>query len=522
MSGNQKIEPHHLARKAIVYLRQSSMEQVKNNLESQHLQYALADRARSLGFQQTEIIDADLGFSAAAGAKTREGFERLLAMVALNEVGLVMSRELSRLSRTDKDFCRLLEVCQLFDTLIGDEQCLYNMSSLDDALVLGIKGTLSVVELRVMRMRLEEGKRNKARRGELYALLPPGYVLDGGDKPVKDPDARVREGIELVFAKFREVKTVRQTMLWFRSNRVELPANKPRGGKYRVVFQLPTLSFIRAVLENPFYAGAYVWGRRPMKAIWEGGVVKKRQTAEVPLDEVAVFLKEHHESYVDWAMYEENQRVIRQNVMRGEPIAAIGAVRSGQGLLAGLLRCGRCGRKVYVRYAGKSGTGAQYVCSGTFGAGGKYCVSFGGRRADERLAQEVLRALSPLGLRASVEAAAVFGRGNEQKEKALERQVEQLDYEARRAFEQYNEVDPRNRLVATELERRWNDKLKELERARAEFATLVRARPVVTDQQREELLSLGERFDTVWNNAACPVELKVSVQRSPSVWVAAA
>jgi DNA invertase Pin-like site-specific DNA recombinase len=514
MNGDQKLQPHHLARKAVVYLRQSSMEQVKNNLESQRLQYALADRARALGFQQTEIIDVDLGYSAAAGARTREGFERLLAMVALNEVGLVMSRELSRLSRTDKDFCRLLEVCQLFDTLIGDEQCLYNMSSLDDALVLGIKGTLSVVELRVLRMRLDEGKRNKARRGELYGLLPPGYVLGGGEKPVKDPDARVREAIELVFTKFREVRTIRQTMLWFRSNRVELPTNKPRGGQYRVVFQLPSLSLIRAVLENPFYAGAYVWGRRPMKAVWEGGVVKKRQSAELPLDEVAVFLKEHHEGYVDWASYEENQRVIRQNLMRAEPVASVGAVRGGEGLLAGLLRCGRCGRKVYVRYAGKSGTGAQYVCSGTFNAGGKYCLSFGGKRTDLRFSEEVLRALSPLGLKASVEAAAELGRGDEKKEKALGRQVEQLDYEARRAFEQYNEVDPRNRLVATELERRWNEKLKELESARGELTTLVSRRPVVTDQQREELLSLGERFDAVWNHAACPVQLKKRIVRT--------
>ena len=514
MNDDQKIQPHHLARKAIVYLRQSSMEQVKNNLESQRLQYALADRTRALGFQQTEIIDADLGFSASGGAKVRAGFERLLAMVALNEVGLVMSREVSRLSRTDKDFCRLLEVCQLFDTLIGDEQCLYNMSSLDDALVLGIKGTLSVVELRVMRMRLDEGKRNKARRGELYGLLPPGYVLDGGDKPVKDPDARVREGIELVFTKFREVKTIRQTMLWFRSNRVELPTNKPRGGKYRVVFQPPSLSLIRAVLENPFYAGAYVWGRRPMKAVWEGGVVKKRQSAELPLEQVAVFLREHHEGYVDWATYEENQRVIRQNQMRAEPVASVGAVRGGLGLLAGLLRCGRCGRKVYVRYAGKSGTGAQYVCSGTFNAGGKYCVSFGGRRTDARFSEEVLRALSPLGLRASVEAAVELGRGDEEKEKALGRQVEQLDYEAKRAFEQYNEVDPRNRLVATELERRWNEKLKELEGARGELTTLVSSRPVVTEQQREDLLALGEHFDAVWNNAACPVELKKRIVRT--------
>lgn len=283
MNGEQKLQPNHLARRAVVYLRQSSPEQVKHNKESQQMQYALADRARALGFKTVEVIDSDLGLSAGTGAKARAGFERLLAQVALNEVGLVMSRELSRLSRTDRDFCRLLELCQLFDTLIGDEQCLYNMSSMDDQLVLGIKGTLSVVELKVLRMRLDEGRRNKAKRGELYVLLPVGYVLDGCGKPVKDPDTRVREAIELVFEKFREVKTLRQTMLWFRENCVEVPANKPRGGKYQVVFQLPTASGIRTVLENPFYAGAYVWGRRPVKAVWENGVVKKRQSAELPL-----------------------------------------------------------------------------------------------------------------------------------------------------------------------------------------------------------------------------------------------
>jgi DNA invertase Pin-like site-specific DNA recombinase len=514
MNGEQKLQPQHLARRAVVYLRQSSPEQVKHNKESQQLQYALADRARALGFRKVDVIDSDLGMSAGTGAKTRAGFERLLAQVALNEVGLVMSRELSRLSRTDKDFCRLLELCQLFDTLIGDEQCLYNMSSLDDQLVLGIKGTLSVVELKVLRMRLEEGKRNKARRGELYGLLPVGYVLDGCAKPVKDPDARVREAIELVFEKFCELKTLRQTMLWFRDHRVELPANKPRGGKYQVVFQLPTLSIIRAVLENPFYAGAYVWGRRPMKAIWENGVVKKRQSAELPLSEVPIFLQEHHEGYISWATYEENLNIIAKNLMRDEPVASVGAVRAGQGLLAGLLRCGRCGRKVYVRYCGKSGTAAQYLCSGTFNAGGKYCISFGGKRADNQVSEEVLRALSPLGVRASVAAATELQRVDEVKEKALEQQVEQLDYEAQRAFEQYNEVDPRNRLVASELERRWNERLGLLENARLQLADTRSQHAVLTDEQNEELLSLGERFNEVWNSAACPVELKKKILRT--------
>jgi hypothetical protein len=267
-------------------------------------------------------------------------------------------------------------------------------------------------------------------------------------------------------------------------------------------------------LENPFYAGAYVWGRRPMRAIWENGVVKKRQSAELKLSEVPVFLREHHEGYVSWTTYEETLSTIRQNLTWGEPVASIGAVRAGQGLLAGLLRCGRCGRKVYVRYCGKSGTAAQYLCSGTFGAGGTYCISFGGKRADDGVGEEVVRALSPLGLRASVEAATELERAGEEKQKANERQVEQLRYEAQRAFEQYNEVDPRNRLVASELERRWNEKLGLLETAKAELAAVRGQRPVLTEEQRDELLGLGERFDEVWNSPSCPVELKKRILRT--------
>ena len=222
MNGDQKLTPEHLARRAVVYLRQSSEGQVRNNLESQKLQYALADRARDLGFREVEINDADLGASAAVASKRREGFERLLGAVALGQVGLILSRELSRLLRTDKDFCQLIELCQAFGTLIGDEETLYDASRMDDQLVLGIKATISVVELKVLRMRLTQGKENKARRGELYPRLPPGYVWDAG-KVVKDPNLRVQEAMQLVFAKFRETWSMRQTFKWFRDNDVPLP-----------------------------------------------------------------------------------------------------------------------------------------------------------------------------------------------------------------------------------------------------------------------------------------------------------
>ena len=243
-----KIKPEHLARKAIVYLRQSTEKQVRQNLESQRLQYDLGERMHALGWSDVEIIGHDLGASAAIGAARREGFERVLSSVALGEVGIVVSREVSRLSRTDKDWCRLVEVCQIFGTLIGDEQQVYDLNYLDDQLVLGIKGTLSVVELKVLRQRLQAGQESKARRGELFKRLPVGYVHDGVGKVVLHPDQRLRDAIQLVFTKFRELWSVRQSFQWFRDHDVELPANPIRGT--RIIWKIPSQSLIRDMLRN--------------------------------------------------------------------------------------------------------------------------------------------------------------------------------------------------------------------------------------------------------------------------------
>ena len=261
-----KIKPEHLARKAIVYLRQSSEKQVRENLESQRLQFDLVERVRSLGWSEVEVISSDLGASAAIGSASRVGFERVLSSVALGEVGIVASREVSRLSRTDKDWCRLLEVCQLFETLIGDDQQVYDLGQLDDQLVLGIKGTLSVVELKVLRQRLQDGQESKARRGELFKRLPVGYVLDATGKVVVHPDRRVSEAIQLLFTKFRELWSVRQTFLWFRDHDVELPANPIRGTQ--LVWKIPSQSLVADILRNPFYAGAYVWDVVRSRRCW--------------------------------------------------------------------------------------------------------------------------------------------------------------------------------------------------------------------------------------------------------------
>src|SRR6202171_6217912 len=453
---NPKIKPEHLARKAIVYLRQSSDKQVRQNKESQLLQYAMAERVRALGWQEVETINNDLGSSAGLAAAQREGFERVLSSVALGEVGIVGSREVSRLSRTDKDWCRLLEVCQIFGTLIADDQQVYELNNLDDQLVLGIKGTLSVVELKVLRQRLLAGQEAKARRGELFKRLPVGYARDLMGKVVLHSDQRVCEAIQLVFAKFRERWSVRQTFQWFRHHDVELPANPIQGT--RLVWKIPTQSLVRDILCNPFYAGAYVWGRRPVTTLLVDGRLEKRQGAMRPAEECRVFMRDHHVGYIHWATYEENRRMMRRNSVNWEGDESMAAIRAGQGLLVGLLRCGHCGRKLHVRYWGGRGTNARYLCKGDYDDGGQYCIGFGGSSVDRCVGQELLKAIAPLGVEASLRALEELSAGGTAQCTALSRKLEQLVYEARKAFEQYDAVDAWNRLAARQVGGRWDEK----------------------------------------------------------------
>src|SRR5499425_3513567 len=507
-----KIKPEHLTRKAIVYLRQSSDIQVRQNLESQRLQYELAERIRGLGWQEIEVINTDLDSSAAMGSASREGFERVLTSVALGEVGIVVSREVSRLSRTDKDWCRLFEVCQIFGTLIGDEQQVYDLSYLDDQLVLGIKGTLSVVELKILRQRLQAGQESKARRGELFKRLAVGFARDGAGKVVLHTDRRVREAIQLVFTKFHELWSVRQAFLWFRDHDVELPANPIRGTQ--LVWKIPSQSLVRDILRNPFYAGAYVWGRRPVETLLIEGRLKKRQAATRCPEDCRVFIPDHHVGYIDWATYEENQRMIARNSVNWEVEESMTAIRAGQGLLVGLLRCGHCGRKLHVRYWGGTGTHARYLCKGDYDDGGQYCLGFGGASVDRRLGQELLKVISPLGLEASLRALEELSAGDAAQCIAMSSKLEQLEYEARKAFEQYDAVDARNRLAASELERRWNEKLDEIAKTKQRLASLNGRRYSLTADEEARILAMGENFTAVWQNEHCPPELKKMIFRT--------
>jgi len=476
------------------------------------LQYALAERASHLGFKQVEIIDKDLGSSAASGSRQRPGFQQLLTSVAVGDVGIILSRELSRLSRTDKDWCHLMEICQLFNTLIGDEETVYDPSHFDDQLILGIKGTISVAELNVLRIRLLQGKEAKAKRGELFTVVAPGFIRDG-NQIVKDPNRRVRDAIMLVFNKFQELGSIRQTYTWFMENKIELPVNKPVGGQIQLTWKLPAQTFIPSVLHNPLYAGAYVYGRRTVEKVVEQGAVRKRQSAIRSPDEAKVFIKDHHEGYISWETYLRYQRMIDQNGTNFQSDEATLAVREGHGLLTGLLRCARCGHKLHVRYWGKQGTTPRYFCNGEYTSGGEYCISLGGSTADKRLAEEVLNILSPEGVAAAVQAIERLDNKHSDRQRALEKQRQQLEYEAQRAFLQYDQADPNNRLVVDTLEQRWNEKLEKVEHLKSTLDATRVAPQTLSDQDKQSIFALGQCFFETWHHDACPMTLKKKIIR---------
>lgn len=510
---NQKILPHHLERKAVVYIRQSSMQQVKHNQESQRLQFALVDRAKALGFHRVEVIDCDLGISAASGGQERKGFKQLLAGIAIGEVGIIFSRELSRLSRTDKDWCHLIEVCQVFNTLIADADQVYNLALLDDQLILGIKGTLSVVELKVLKQRLLQGMQEKAKRGELIRILAPGYVQDLTGKIVKDANLRVQEVIELLFRKFREIGSIRQTFRWFHDEQIECPVNKAIGGRFQLVWKLPTQTFIASVLHNPLYAGAYVYGRRPTEVVMKAGQIVRRQGRTLPAEQAKVFIKDHHAGYISWPAYQENQQIMQRNssnFMRDESVTA---VRAGHGLLVGLLRCAKCGRKLHTRYWGKSGTAARYLCDGDYSTGGGYCLGFGGATVDKRLSEEILLAISPLGIEASLSVIDQHHDHGRDRRDALSRQLQQLEYEAQRAFDQFDQVDPANRLVAEVLEQRYNETLEAVEQVKTELKATYDSAQQLSASEHAAIMELGNDFTHVWHDPDCPMVLKKKMTR---------
>src|SRR6516164_4195080 len=401
-----KITAEHLARSAYVYIRLSTPDQLAHNHESRQRQYGLADRARQLGWTSVEIIDDDLGRS--GSGVSRPGFERLLAAICQGRVGAVLAIEASRLARNGRDWHTLIEFCGFVGTIIVDEDGIYDPRHPNDRLLLGVKGTMSELELSLFRQRSQEALKQKARRGALFLGVGAGYVKAGRDRIEKDPDQRVQDALKLVFCKFAEFQSVRQVHVWLRDEGIALPVACHRAAEGRsIAWRLPLYNNVHNILTNPIYAGAYAFGRTMSKVSVEGGRKRVKRGLRRPQSEWDVLLKDQHEGYITWSEFERNQRVIAENAT-GKGAAVTGAVRRGELLLAGLLRCGHCGRKLYVGYGGKGG---RYYCQGALvNHGTARCISFGGLRADNAVGTEVLRVLKPLGIDAAVKALSAQTR----------------------------------------------------------------------------------------------------------------
>jgi DNA invertase Pin-like site-specific DNA recombinase len=371
-----KITSEHLARTAFVYIRQSTADQLVHNQESQRRQYALADRARGLGWSSVEIVDDDLGRS--GGGISRPGFERLLAAICEGRVGAVLALEASRLARNGRDWHTLIEFCGFVGTIIVDEDGIYDPRHPNDRLLLGMKGTMSELELSLFRQRSQEALKQKARRGALFLGVAAGYVKVGHDRIEKDPDQRVQGALKLVFSKFAELQSARQVHMWLRDEGIALPVKCHDAEGRRVVWRMPAYNTVHNILTNPIYAGAYAFGRTTSKVSVENGRKHVRRGLRRPQTEWDVLLKDQHEGYITWDEFERNQRVLTNNATGKGGATVKGAVRRGELLLAGLLRCGHCGRKLQVGYGGKTG---RYFCPRTT-EGTERCISFGGFSSD--------------------------------------------------------------------------------------------------------------------------------------------
>jgi DNA invertase Pin-like site-specific DNA recombinase len=502
MNERAKITASHLSRQAIVYLRQSSAAQVENNRESTDRQYALAAKARELGWPDDRIIviDEDLGLSG-SGFVARSGFARLTAAVALAHVGLVLGLEVSRLARNNADWHRLIDLGGLTDTLIGDADGIYHPALFNDRLLLGLKGTMSEAELHVLRARLNGGIRNKAARGELRRGLPVGFVWGEADGETRfHPDEAVVTAIRNVFARFAETGSVRRVWLWFRSEGLTFPLQMHQGAEIRWVEASYTA--IHHVLTNPVYAGAYAYGKSRQETMLDAAGVRRKRVRQLPRSEWQVLIPDHHPGFIDWQTYEANQDRIARNTRPG-PHKVGGAVREGSALLQSLASCGHCGRRLHTHYRGRN-SAPGYHCPGKILVEGRgvYCLNVGGIQIDEAVTQAFIAALEPAKLAATLAAAERLEADRETSLKQWRLGVERASYEASRAERRYRAVDPDNRLVARGLEREWEESLSALEAAKTELARREQQRPrVIPQKERDRLLAIGADLATVWHAA---------------------
>ena len=483
-----------LQRKAVVYVRQSTPQQVQSNLESQRRQYELVDVARRRGFTNVEVIDDDLGRTA-SGTVERPGFDRLVAALCAGQVGAVLCLDASRLARNGRDWHHLLELCGLVEARVIDLDGVYDPCRPNDRLLLGMKGSISEFELGIIRSRMYDAARSKARRGELRISAPIGYVWDRHIGLGLDPDRRLQEVIRLVFQKFRELGSARQVLLWMASENIHFPY--PSNGRTLTSFEWRSIRYrnVISILKNPFYAGVYAYGKSEKRTEIIDGRARKSYGHRKPMDTWEVFIKDHHEGYIGWAEYERNQKLLAGNAYgRG------GDTKSGRGgraLLAGLICCARCGRRLVVAYRGRRRSYPTYRCDRpNLQLGHRRCIIFGGGRVDVAIAAEILRAVSPLAIEAAEEAERMLKEEEQDRLRIAELELTQAKYDASLAERRYAACDPDNRLIAAQLEKAWETALQRVEQCRKRLDDLREPEPGGT---HPDFTGLGNDLTAAWN-----------------------
>lgn len=509
MASNELLPATVLRRKAVVYVRQSTQTQVQTNLEGQRRQYDLVDEARRRGFVSVEVIDDDLGRSA-SGAVARPGFERLVAWLCAGEVGAVLCFDASRLARNGRDWHHLLELCGLVDARVIDMDGVYDPCRPNDRLLLGMKGSISEFELGVIRARMLDAARAKARRGELRIPVPIGYVWDREVGLGFDPDMRLQEAIRLIFGRFRKLGSARQVLMSMTADAIHFP--RPSDGKKLTSFDWTPIRYrnVISVLKNPFYAGAYSYGKSGKRTELVDGRMRKSYKHPKPVEEWEVMLRDHHAGYIDWEEFERNQRQLAANAYGKKGGAKSG--RGGRALLTGVLSCARCGRRLSVSYSGRPPGLLVYRCdrpNQTFGL--PRCLTFGGARVDIAVAGELLRAVEPMAIEAAEEAERRDRQMRGEQQRIVELELQQARYEASLAERRYAACDPDNRLIAAQLERSWEETLRRVE------ACQVRLENVKTADEADtapDFAGLAQDLDAAWNAPAVTMRAKQQLLRA--------
>lgn len=501
-----KVQSRHRDRLAVVYVRQSSPQQVLEHRESTALQYNLRTRATEWGWprERVIIIDEDQGQSGGTAAG-RIGFQRLLAEVGLDHVGLILGIEMSRLARSCKDWHQLLELCAVFGTLLADQDGLYNPCDYNDRLLLGLKGTLSEAELHMIQQRMSQGRLNKAKRGELFNHPPLGYVRSATGEFAKDPDEQVQAVIHLIFDQFEALGSINALLHYLVNHDIKIPI-RPHCGSSRgqLQWRRPNRQTLRNVLHHPIYAGAYTWGRRPIDPRRKIPGRPGTGRTVVPLEQNMVLLKDHCPAYITWAQYQAHQQQITDNQVR---VQTRGPIREGAALLVGLLVCGQCGCRMTVQYprvqsrSERAMNQPRYVCSRrAVEYGSVLCQSLSGQGVDALITQQVLKVLEPAALELSIAAAEDIEHKRTIIEQQWQHRLERSQYDVDRACRQYQAVEPENRLVARELERQWEQCLLEQHQLQEKYDCFCQEHPaILSDNERKLIRALSSDIPALWN-----------------------